>query len=343
MRLVGQIYEQAKRNAVYVIETILGVTSEEMVALFSDDGSVPVGWAFYEAAVELGLVPVFIVFPSLERTGGEPPLAVSRAIVDTDVYIAVTSPGAKSMTHTRARREASAAGVRGLTLPGMTLELLSREAIIADYQEIAKATTALATYLNSVQELTLLSDNGTHLMFDVRGCTWFAEQGLCRERGQFSNLPGGEVSVAPANAEGVLVVDGSLSPFGKLDNPLVMEIRDRRVVSVRGKQAKALLEFLQPFGPDAFNVAEIGIGMNPAARLCGYVVEDEKVLGTVHVGLGDNSNMGGTTRGRVVAVGVHIDGVVVSEPILVADGSVVNPRSFFSNAIKGKMERKEVK
>jgi leucyl aminopeptidase (aminopeptidase T) len=86
---------------------------------------------------------------------------------------------------------------------------------------------------------------------------------------------------------------------------------------------------LQRFGPSAFNVAEIGIGMNPAARLIGMVLEDEKVLGTVHIGIGDNSNMGGKSLAEKVPVGVHIDGVVVSRPRLLADGELVDPREYF--------------
>ena len=136
--------------------------------------------------------------------------------------------------------------------------------------------------------------------------------------------------MAPVDAEGVLVVDGSMNPLGRLESPLEIVIEQRRIVSIKGKRAQELTSFLEEFGPDAFNVAEIGIGMNPMAEFCGTVLVDEKILGTIHIGVGDNSHMGGESIGRVVAVDVHIDGVVVSSPKLYADGSIIDPREFIN-------------
>ena len=45
--------------------------------------------------------------------------------------------------------------------------------------------------------------------------------------------------------------------------------------------------------PDARNIAEFGIGTNAGTKLSGILLEDEKVLGTVHVALGNNATMGG--------------------------------------------------
>ncbi len=39
---------------------------------------------------------------------------------------------------------------------------------------------------------------------------------------------------------------------------------------------------------NADNIAEIGLGTNPVAKIIGNVLEDEKVHGTCHVALGDN-------------------------------------------------------
>jgi len=44
------------------------------------------------------------------------------------------------------------------------------------------------------------------------------------------------------------------------------------------------------------------------------VLEDEKVRGTVHIALGDNSTLGGD-----VIAGIHLDGII-REPELFLDG-----------------------
>jgi len=319
-----ELVDQAKG----VWSAILHVAVEEKLLVITDDQTAVLGAAFYRAARELGLQAVHVIVPPLLGRAAEVPALGELVFGGCDVYIAITSAGSRSITHSRARQEASRSGARGLTLPGMTEETLLRDAVAADYEVIARGTEMLAGALNGTDCLRITSEGGTDLMLDVHGGKWFAERGLCDKAGDFSNLPGGEVSIAPVNAKGRLIVDGSINPLGRLESPLDIVIEERRIVSVKGKRAKELIQFLEEFGPDAFNIAEIGIGMNPRARLCGTVLEDEKILGTIHIGVGDNSHMGGKSLGKVVAVDVHIDGVVVSNPKLYADGSVIDPRDF---------------
>jgi leucyl aminopeptidase (aminopeptidase T) len=65
-------------------------------------------------------------------------------------------------------------------------------------------------------------------------------------------------------------------------------------------------------------VAEIGVGLNPAAELCGAMLEDEGCAGTVHVGIGANAAIGGAN-----AVPFHLDVVLRAPTLLVDDAPVV--------------------
>jgi len=322
-----QLIDRAKR----VWSAVLHAAANEKLLVITDDGAAALGAAFYKGARELGLQVVHVIIPPC--LDGASDVAVLGELVfrKCDVYVAITSAGTRSVTHSRARQEASRAGARGLTLPSMTEEMLLRDSVGADYEVIGHGTEALANALNGTDRLRITSEGGTDLMLDVHGGTWFAERGLCDRPGDFSNLPGGEVSIAPVDAEGTLVVDGSINCLGRLESPLEITIKNRRVVSIKGKNSEKLTSFLEGFGPDAFNIAEIGIGMNPMAQLCGTVLEDEKILGTIHIGIGDNSHMGGKSLGEVVAADVHIDGVVISNPKICADGSVIEPRDFIDS------------
>jgi aminopeptidase len=80
-----------------------------------------------------------------------------------------------------------------------------------------------------------------------------------------------------------------------------------RAIDASGAAGHWLMETLGAGGQHGCSLAELGIGTNPAARLTGNVLEDEKAIGTAHIAFGASSGLGG-----VNAAGVHIDGVMLS-------------------------------
>ena len=64
----------------------------------------------------------------------------------------VFCPTAKSLTHTDARRSASAKGVRVATFPGITKEVMIR-GMNADYTKIAKLSIKLKKILEKGRQL----------------------------------------------------------------------------------------------------------------------------------------------------------------------------------------------
>jgi leucyl aminopeptidase (aminopeptidase T) len=78
-----------------------------------------------------------------------------------------------------------------------------------------------------------------------------------------------------------------------------------------------LEDAIADLGKPARNIAELGVGTNDRAIITGKVLEDEKVLGTVHLALGNNVGFGGTCD-----VPVHLDGIIL-RPTLVIDDEVI--------------------
>ena len=78
-----------------------------------------------------------------------------------------------------------------------------------------------------------------------------------------------------------------------------------RPTSPAARRRRSSIALLEPHGKDARTVAEFGIGTNDKAILTGIILEDEKVMGTIHIAFGDNKSMGGTVR-----VASHLDGLV---------------------------------
>jgi leucyl aminopeptidase (aminopeptidase T) len=71
-------------------------------------------------------------------------------------------------------------------------------------------------------------------------------------------------------------------------------------------------------------VCEIGIGMNPRARISGNMLEDQKAKGTVHLGFGDNTTFGGE-----IHCDMHNDGMLTN-PTLDVDGITVIENGRFA-------------
>ncbi len=250
-----------------------------------------------------------------DRDGEEPPERVADELREADVFIAPTQ---KSISHTRARRAATEAGARGATMPGMTAEIWTTS-LLADYEEVAQRCKAVHELLSSTDTVRVETPSGTDLELDVVPDYYREDAGIIREPGQFGNLPAGETFGAPVNASGTLVIDHF--PFAPAGTRV--EIEDNRAVSVEHpeQEGSELSEAFEEVD-GARNVAELGVGTNPEAELIGRTLQDEKVLGTVHVAFGDNSSMVPENDGNRVEADVHWD-AVCEDPTVLFDGEKI--------------------
>ena len=208
------------------------------------------------------------------------------------------------------------------TMPGITEEMMVSGGMTANYQKVSRIVLDSRSMLSSAKEVRITTNTGTDIVFDVQGCKWKADTGLCTTLGCCINLPAGEVYVAPRNAEGKIVVDGTISELGLLKSPIEITVENRYVSEIRGERADELKTILEGVGKLAYNLAELGFGLNPVARMIGNALEDEKVGGTIHVGLGDSSTIGGD-----VEAGIHLD-AIIKKPKVFMDGKEVKLEAF---------------
>ncbi len=285
---------------------------EEFLSI-GDEPSREIAMAFWDAARKMKAESIYVEIVPRSSHGEEPPAPVAALMAKCRVIVAPTS---KSLSHTAARKAACDAGARVATLPGITKDILVR-GLSADYKIIARRTKSLARIITEGKSAHLKSGTGTDLRMSIEGMRGLPDTGIVHEPGSFSNLPAGEAFVAPVkgSAEGILVVDGSMAGVGIVEKLIKITIKNGEAVKIEG--SKKLEAIMEEYGRDARNVAELGIGTNDKVRLSGNVLEDEKVLGTVHVALGDNSTFGGA-----VSVPVHLDGIIRG-PVLAVDGKVI--------------------
>jgi leucyl aminopeptidase (aminopeptidase T) len=251
--------------------------------------------------------------------GNEPPRAIAGALAACDVFIAPTT---KSLSHTVARKRATEAGARGATMPGVTEDMLAR-VMAVDFDTMAARSNAVATLLTEATTAHLACPRGSDFTLDLNGRQGIADDGALTERGAFGNLPCGEGFIAPLSGDGRIVVAGTLAGMGIPRQVVTLSIEGGRLVAGEGGPGPDFIGLLQAAGELGTNLAELGIGTNDRAQLTGNVLEDEKILGTVHVAFGASAGIGGT-----VSVPIHLD-VVVLEPTVDICGARVLERGRY--------------
>jgi leucyl aminopeptidase (aminopeptidase T) len=132
------------------------------------------------------------------------------------------------------------------------------------------------------------------------------DDGILTEPGAFGNLPCGEGFISPLAGDGRIVVAGTLASIGIGEQPATLTVAGGQLVEADGGAGPRFIELLRKHGEKGTNLAELGVGTNERAKPTGEVLEDEKLLGTVHIAFGASAGIGGT-----VTVPIHLDAVVL--------------------------------
>jgi aminopeptidase len=295
-----------------VVRTSLAVRQGEDVLVIVDEPLRDLGERLRREAQAAGADGVLAVMAERANHGVEPPGPIAQALLGCDVFIAPTT---RSLSHTQARKRASEAGARGATMPSVTADMLAR-LMAFDFDALRERSRAVAALLEEAGEAHVSCPRGTDLHVDLGGRRGIADDGDLAAPGAFGNLPCGEGFVSPAGGEGV-VATRSLPSIGLAGHPFRLTIEGGRLKAATGAEGERLLAMLRAHGAAGTNLAELGVGTNDRARLTGNVLEDEKLLGSIHVAFGASAGIGGT-----VAVPIHLD-VVVPDATLTVGGTAV--------------------
>jgi len=297
-----------------VVRTCARVQPGELVCIAADTQTMPIALALVEAVKEAGAEPVVVTMLPRRAHGNEPPRVVAAAMKAADVVI---QPVTYAMTHTDATRDALRAGARVLVLRGVTEDIMTHGAMLADYDRVDRVTREVQRRMTAANAVRVTTPSGTDLTLSVAGRSAVALTGRVGGPGTFAAMPDGEAAISPVEGttEGMLVVDHTMDGIGLLDAPIRMTVRGGRVVDISGGQsAERLAVLVAAADTSATNIAEFAIGTNDRARLIGSMTEDKKYRGSVHMAIGDNHVIGGT-----VVSELHLDGLLL-RPTVELDG-----------------------
>lgn len=271
---------------------------------------------FFQVAKNLTDNLTLAVIESLHHHGDQPEPELADLLKTQNVAVLVTT---YSLSHTQARKNASEAGVRIASLPGITTDIILRTLSYDYFDQVSKLSKNIAGLLTMADQARLTSPSGTDLQFSLKGRDAHADTGIYANPGDFGNLPAGEGFVAPVEGktQGVAVFDGAFADTF-IDQPIKITFDKGVAVKIEGGLGARQLEItLNTLGQDSRHVAELGVGTNKNCKLESSLLEVEKVYGTAHVAIGNNKHFGGQ-----IDTPYHADGVIL-KPTLELDGKII--------------------
>jgi len=261
-----------------------------------------------------GGIPLVLGLPTGAYLSGPLPEGVEACLTSADVIYLCT----KELFPHAARRQAMQAGARVLSLGKVSDEMLPRLGV--DYRELARVTHHLVDRFSHTSEIRITSPAGTNVRMQVKSQPVVCFDGLARESGSSSVVPAGVVATLPlpGTAEGTVVLNGSIASIGMVKEPAVLTVEEGRATKIEGgEEAKELQHQLERADDNAYCIAEVGLGTNPKATYIGNMVEDERIRGSAHIGLGANVRLGGTIESAL-----HID-ATMRKPIVFLDRKTI--------------------
>lgn len=239
--------------------------------------------------------------------------------------------------------------MRAAWTPGITVDMMNRTAGI-DYEELQHRCKELEKLFIGAISVKVTAPGGTDICIPVENRALLFDDGDFSKPGTGGNIPAGEVFISPVvgyaekaikGCEGKIVYDGSMT-FSDgdsiIETPIECTVKDGYVSDIKGgAEAKRLLKTITEaesravsmekegklpegmgavYKRNARNIGELGIGLNPAARITGNMLEDEKAFHTCHFAIGENYDNDAPSL-------IHLDGVVRDPTIELtyADGS----------------------
>ncbi|MFC2136178.1 aminopeptidase [Bacteroidota bacterium] len=202
------------------------------------------------------------------------------------------------------------------SLTNESLRLVLRT-LDVDYKKMDAKGQKIKHALDSAREVNVRTRIGTDITFNIAGVKSIVNSGNYTKHGSGGNIPAGEVYLHPKEnkVEGTFFIDGSMRLKDRtliVRNPVQVDVEKGEITNIsghyEGKLLKETLEWAHRKAkkPQTIRkIAELGIGINPNAKVVGATIIDEKTAGTIHIANGSNAWFGGDIYSIV-----HLDHVI---------------------------------
>jgi len=283
-------------SASSALEHLFKITADDKILILTDSYTSTVAETFRQALVRWGCVVENYEIKNNDRPLAEIPSELEKMLPGKTIVLNII----KAFPEEIAFRIKWIFKVKENKLaklghmPGINEEMMLNS-VNVDFAEMKSTAGKIINVLSGSSRLHITTDKGTDLMLGVEGRIFIEDIGV--KPGEDCNLPCGEVYCAPLETEanGVIIFDASIGDIGLLKHPLKVYVSKGRITKFESEDnelAKRINE-LQNVDNDAMVIGELGIGVNPGARITGNMLEDEKALGTAHIAFGNNADFPG--------------------------------------------------
>jgi aminopeptidase len=292
---------EAARNA---LECVLEAKKGETIMIFCDDEKTDVCEPFSIGALKLGLKTRLIKLKTEPTLRKDIPLEIKEIFTKqrTDIFVNLLR-GNREETTFRIKLtelETEDRKARLAHCPGITLDMLTDGALaltIKDHREMQDFAKSLIQRLGQASRVEITNSAGTNISMSVERRPFFTDTMIDWNRLSWMNMPTGEVTVAPVedSLEGELICDMAIGGIGPIKAAVGIKAKEGKVQKTESQDDRVLRSVEESLKTDsrAKIVGEFAFGINPKARFVEEFLEAEKILGTVHVAFGNNSDMPG--------------------------------------------------
>jgi leucyl aminopeptidase (aminopeptidase T) len=279
--------------------------------------------AIFASAIQAQCEASLLIYRERPHINYEPPGYIAEAMKGVDLVVDFST---QYMIHTRAYQAARESGTRCLvTIPEGIDEYIRRGVAAFDYAAMVREGERLTEAIASAKVCRITSEAGTDIQMEINGRPVLHRDGMVVHPREIDYFPGSQISFAPIEEtlNGNVFVDGTISPpLGKLNLPVEFTLEKGKIVEIKGgPEATKWQDWLKSLDdPKMFCMAHVSVGMNPEAQLRGYIVEDERIRGSLTVGIGSQIAEFGGTVGRAKT---HCDAVSLMATVKLDDRVVV--------------------
>jgi len=292
---------EAAKNA---LENVLEAVAGESILIVCDDEKMEVGKAFSNGSLALGLWTRMIILQTTKKPRTKIPERLLEVFTQQkpDLYVNLMrdireeTPFRIKIIKMETRDRKSRLG----HCPGVTIDMLTEGALALTRQEhknMQSHAERIIHALNGTIEVEIRNPAGTNLTLSTEKREFFTDTKLDWKSMKWMNLPTGEVIVAPVedSLNGKLVCDMAIGGIGKLKTPVEVVAKNGKAEELLSKDKNILRKVKDTFETDDWSdiVGEFAFGINSKARFVNEFLEAEKILGTVHVAFGANTDMPG--------------------------------------------------